>query len=333
MFFDITGCAFCENLSLQLNFFPIFVVMKSLQNQTISPVESINLSAFGLSDFTLDILREDLLHPFVSGNKFRKLKYNLLSAQHQNQHTLLTFGGAFSNHIAAVAAAGKEYGFKTIGIIRGEELATKISENPTLSFAENQGMQLHFVSRNTYKQKDAPLFIEELRKKFGEFYFLPEGGTNALAVKGCSEILSGIENTFNYLCVPVGTGGTVAGLIKASKRQQQIIGFSALNGTFQTSEIEKYTSKSNFKIIDSYCFGGYGKIDINLVRFINEFKQKTNISLDPVYTGKMMYGIIDLLKRGYFRKNTRIFAVHTGGLQGIAGMNRKLKKKNLPILE
>lgn len=307
--------------------------MYPFPTHTIIPSIEIDLSNFGITGYSLVLKREDLLHPFVSGNKFRKLKYNLKAAQDQKHDTLLTFGGAFSNHIAAVAAAGNELGFKTIGIIRGDELKDKILENPTLSFAIDCGMQLHFISREAYRHKDEIEFISNLKNQFGSFYLLPEGGTNALAVKGCEEILSQENDSFDFICVPVGTGGTMAGLVKASKINQQVIGFSALKGTFQTSEIEKYTSKTNFEITDDYCFGGYGKIDIDLIRFINEFKEKSNIPLDPVYTGKMIFGIMDLLKKGYFKENSRIFAVHTGGLQGIAGMNQKLKKKNLPIIE
>jgi 1-aminocyclopropane-1-carboxylate deaminase len=296
-------------------------------------IQEIDLSIFNILGYSLFIKRDDLLYPSISGNKLRKLKYNIIAAQEQQHTTLLTFGGAFSNHIAAVAAAGKEFGFKTIGIIRGEELEHKISENPTLSYAEECGMNLYFISREAYKSKEENEFVNTLRHKLGNFYLLPEGGTNALAVQGCEEILTGTEKDFNYLCVPVGTGGTMAGLVAASKNGQKVLGFSALKGTFQSSEISKYTSKKNFKITDAYCFGGYGKIDVDLIRFINEFKEKTNIPLDPVYTGKMMFGIFDLLKKGYFKENSRIFAIHTGGLQGIAGMNQKLKKKNLPIIE
>ncbi|MEZ4881556.1 MAG: pyridoxal-phosphate dependent enzyme [Flavobacteriaceae bacterium] len=298
-----------------------------------SPLMEIDLFKYGFSGHSLIIKREDLLHPFVSGNKFRKLKYNLKAAQEQNHTTLLTFGGAFSNHIAAVAAAGKELNFNTIGIIRGEELKSKIVENPTLSFAHDCGMKLYFVSREAYRQKTETEFIGDLKKQFGDFYILPEGGTNALAVQGCEEILKDISENADYICVPVGTGGTMAGLVKASEEKQHIVGFSALKGTFQSEEIEKYTSKTNFSITDAYCFGGYGKIDTDLIRFMNGFKNKTNIPLDPVYTGKMMFGIMDLLQKGYFKENSRIFAVHTGGLQGIAGMNQRLKKKKLPIIE
>lgn len=306
--------------------------MQYLQASAKIISEEIDLQKFGIEGYSLVLQREDLLHSFVSGNKFRKLKYNLEAAIAQNQNTLLTFGGAFSNHIAATAAAGKEIDLKTIGIIRGDELVNKIPENATLSFAQDCGMQLHFISREAYRTKETPSFINELKEKFSDFYLLPEGGTNKLAIKGCEEILPK-ENSFDYICVPVGTGGTMAGLVEASKKDQKVLGFSALKGVFQSSEITKYTSKTNFEITDAYCFGGYGKIDIDLVRFINEFKNKTGIPLDPIYTGKMMYGIMDLLNKGYFKENSRIFALHTGGLQGIAGMNQKLKKKNLPIIE
>jgi len=278
----------------------------------------------------LFIRREDQIHPKVSGNKFRKLKYNFQFAEENNFKTILTFGGAFSNHIAAVAAAGKLSSINTIGIIRGEELSKKIKENPTLRFATECGMKLHFITRESYKLKETSVFLKSLEDKFGEFYLIPEGGTNQLAIKGCSEILTETDSKFDYICVSVGTGGTLAGIVEASLPHQEVIGFSALKGTFQSSEVKKHTSKENFKVIDDYCFNGYAKIDGELVCFINEFKKKTNILLDPVYTGKMIFGILDLLEKGYFKKNSRILAIHTGGLQGIAGVNQKLKNKKLP---
>ncbi|HBY67429.1 MAG TPA: 1-aminocyclopropane-1-carboxylate deaminase, partial [Flavobacteriaceae bacterium] len=212
-------------------------------------LQEIVLSSFVNTTFSLSLLREDQIHPFVSGNKFRKLKYNIEQAVKDGHNTLLTFGGAYSNHIAAVAAAGKLTGLETIGIIRGEELSDKITENPTLSFAQEQGMQLHFITRKAYRDKFEASQIEGFRKSFGNFYLIPEGGTNNLAVKGCEEIISEIENsdTFDYICAPVGTGGTIAGLIEASKPNQKILGFSALKGNFLTSEVKKYTSKTNFE--------------------------------------------------------------------------------------
>jgi len=281
---------------------------------------------------SLYIRREDLLHPNISGNKLRKLKYNLQEAQNNNIQTLLTFGGAYSNHIAATAAAGNEYGFKTIGVVRGEELMDKVDENPTLAFAKANHMQLHFVSREQYKQKNAVDFIAELKDKFGNFYMLPEGGTNDLAIKGCEEILTPEDSTFDIICAPVGTGGTLAGIINSSQLHQKVIGFSALKGDFLKAEVEKWTNKSNWFITDDYCFGGYAKINQVLVEFINKYKVETGIPLDPIYTGKMMYGVIRMIEEGKISKKSRILAIHTGGLQGIAGMNKKLKAQNLPLI-
>ena len=294
-------------------------------------MKSINESIH-FKDITLTIKREDLLHPDISGNKYRKLKYNLIEAKKQQKATILTFGGAYSNHIAATAAAGREYGFMTIGVIRGEELKDKIHQNPTLDYAQSCGMRLEFISREDYRQKKASLFIEMLQKKFGDFYIVPEGGTNQLAIKGCEEILIENDNKFDFICTCVGTGGTIAGLINSSLEHQKILGFSALKGDFLEGEIQKYTSKKNWELITNYHFGGYGKIKPELITFINEFKAITKIPLDPVYTGKMLYGIIDLHTKGYFRKEAKILVIHTGGLQGIEGMNMKLKQKGLPII-
>lgn len=293
-------------------------------------LESIEISAIS-KQHTLHIKREDLLHPFVSGNKYRKLKFQLEKIKEASIKTVLTFGGAFSNHIAAVATAGKLHSFNTIGIIRGEELEGQ-PLNSTLSFAKNNGMQLHFVTREEYRDKTSPRFLASLKQIFGSFYLIPEGGTNELAVKGCAEILTKEDSAFDYICVPVGTGGTMAGIVSALLPHQKAVGFSVLNGTFQKKIIDKYAAGNNFELIDSYNFGGYAKIDTDLIRYINQFKETQNIQLDPIYTGKMFYGIFDLIKQGMFKKNSRILAIHTGGLQGIAGMNEKLKKKNLPLL-
>ena len=304
----------------------MFIETNQVRNQIIP------LEAFSISNFNLVIKREDQLHPDISGNKLRKLKYNILEAKRLNKTTLLTFGGAYSNHIAAVAALGKEYGFKTIGIIRGEELVNKVSNNTTLSFAKRCGMLLYFISREEYRKKDKLFFSENLKSSYGDFYLLPEGGTNDFAVKGCAEILTNKDSSFDYVCSSVGTGGTLAGLIKSSNSLQTVIGFSALKGTFQTSYINKFTRKKNYRILDDYCFGGYGKVNAELIEFMNDFKNKTTVSLDPIYTGKMIFGIFDLINKGYFKENSTILAVHTGGLQGINGMNALLKKKNLPTI-
>lgn len=288
-------------------------------NQKIN-IENTNVSLY--------IKREDLLHPYVSGNKFRKLKYNLLQAKSENKKTLLTFGGAFSNHILAVAAAGKEQGFKTIGIIRGEELKDKIAENPTLKKAQDLGMVFEFVDREIFREKSSPKFIQQFVEKFEDFYLIPEGGTNELAVKGCEEILTVTDEKFDYICCAVGTGGTISGLINCSKSSQQVMGFPALKGDFLREYICKFVSKSNWDLITDYHFGGYAKVSEELILFINDFYQKYKVPLDPIYTGKMLFGVMDLINKNYFPENSKILVIHTGGLQGITGMNNLLKQKN-----
>lgn len=279
--------------------------------------------------------REDLLHPLVSGNKFRKLKYNFQEAKKQAKDTILTFGGAFSNHIVATSAAAKLSQLKSVGVIRGEELGGEnleqtLSHNETLRNAKEMGMQLLFVDRETYRNKDNPTYIDALKRKLGDFYLVPEGGTNDLAVKGCEEILSETDKDFNVICCPVGTGGTVSGIINSSHEQHYILGFSALRGDFLKDEVNQRVKKNNWEIIIDYHFGGYAKVDRTLIDFINDFKTNYKVLLDPIYTGKMMYGIFDRIEKGEFPKNTRILAIHTGGLQGISGINKKLIKKNLP---
>ncbi len=289
------------------------------ENQLINIVFPRNIS--------LSIKREDLLHPIISGNKFRKLKYNLVEARNQNRKVLLTFGGAFSNHIVAVAGAGKEFGFETIGVIRGDELKDKIAENPSLLQAQQLGMKFVFISREDYRLKETQDFIERLRKEFGDFYLLPEGGTNKLAIKGCEEILTESDSEFTHVCSSIGTGGTITGIINSSSTNQKIIGFSSLKGDFLQKDIAKFANKNNWSVHTDFHFGGYGKVTEELIHFINDFYLKYEIHLDPIYTGKMMFGIINLIENNYFPPNSKILAIHTGGLQGIAGMNKVLEKK------
>ncbi|WP_229317297.1 1-aminocyclopropane-1-carboxylate deaminase/D-cysteine desulfhydrase [Flavobacterium ammoniigenes] len=281
---------------------------------------------------SLVIKREDLIHPFVSGNKFRKLKYNLLQAKAENQSTLLTFGGAYSNHIAAVAYAGKENGFQTIGIIRGDELGDKIESNPTLKFAQECGMQFEFVYRETYRLKTEATFLEQLQQQYGAFYLIPEGGTNTFAIQGCEEILTPDDASFDYVACAIGTGGTISGIINSVLPHQKVLGFPALKGNFLQDEIRNFVRQDNWKLITDYHFGGYGKVTNDLIDWINQFYDQTQIPLDPVYTGKMVFGIVDLIAKNYFPENAKILLIHTGGLQGIQGMNLKLKNKGLPIL-
>ncbi len=296
-------------------------------------IQKINYPLLTKNNVSLYIKREDLIHPQISGNKYRKLKYNIESAKQERFETLLTFGGAYSNHIAATAYAGRVHGLKTIGVIRGEEIAKKWQQNPTLKLASENGMQFHFVSRMAYQQKNNQNFHEALKKEFGAFYLLPEGGTNTLAIKGCEEILNNETIDFNYICTSVGTGGTLAGIVNASQENQTVLGFPALKGEFLKEDIRNFTSKENWQLLNTYHFGGYAKITSELITCINEFRQKTQISLDPIYTGKMIFGILDMIKTNQFKPNTSILAIHTGGLQGLIGMNQRLKKKNLPLLE
>jgi 1-aminocyclopropane-1-carboxylate deaminase len=286
--------------------------------------------------YSLSIKREDLLHPTVSGNKFRKLKYNLIQAQGEGYDTLLTFGGAYSNHIAATAAAGQLEGFKTIGVIRGEELGVNLAKtlesNPTLGFAHKCGMKFHFISRQEYREKDEVRFRESITKTFNNPFIIPEGGTNELAIKGCEEILTEDDTGFDYICCPIGTTGTISGIINSLKPHQKALGFPALKGDWVADEVRKYAKNEQWEIIADYHFGGYAKVNGDLVSFINEFHAEHQVLLDPIYTGKMLYGISELMKGGYFRENSRILAVHTGGLQGIAGMNIQLAKKGLPLI-
>ena len=277
------------------------------------PLQKIIDSGIEKSGVNLFVLRLDLIHPTISGNKWYKLKYNLEEAKKQKKETLLTFGGAFSNHIASTAAAGKEFGFKTIGIIRGEELNE--DENKTLRFAKECGMELHFVSREDYKEKKIP---NSLTQQLNNFFLLPEGGTNELAVKGCAEIVSHIDISFDFVCCPVGTGGTIAGIISSLKEKQKAIGFSVLKGAeFLKGEIEKLIpKKNNWELNFDYHFGGYAKHAPELLKFISDFEKQNGIPLEHVYTGKMMFGIYDLIKKKYFPKNSTIVAIHTGGFQG-----------------
>ena len=267
------------------------------------------------------IKREDLLHPYVSGNKWRKLKYNLIEAQTKGYRNLLTFGGAYSNHIYATAAAARESGFRSIGIIRGDELRDK-PLNPTLSFAKGQGMQFHFVSREEYRKRHDKVYLEELSVRFGDCYIIPEGGTNQLAIKGCEEILNTSTQHVDIIACAVGTGGTIAGIISAKKEHQTVIGFSALKGGFLADEVkallQEYDKPGiiNWRIEDSYHFGGYAKMKPALANFMTDFEARHRIPLDPIYTGKMVFGMYDMITNDRFEKGTRILMIHTGGLQG-----------------
>ena len=298
-----------------------------------APIEEISHPLLNEKKITLSILREDLIHETISGNKYRKLKYNILKAKELGYKKILTFGGAFSNHIAATAVAAKLNNLEVLGFIRGEEIKDLVDDNVTLGFAKAKGMDFKFISREEYRLKDTPQFLEQLKINYPDYYVIPEGGTNNLAIKGCEEILYTDCNNYDYVASAIGTAGTITGLINSAKKNQHIIGFPALKGDFFSEEICKLTDRKNFTIINKYHFGGYGKINDELIDFINSFKKHTKIQLDPIYTGKMVFGIFDLIKEDFFKENSKILAVHTGGLQGIDGINKILIKKNKTTIQ
>ena len=295
-----------------------------------TPIQLISDPLIKTANVNLLVKREDLNNKYFSGNKWHKLKYNLIKAKEKGYDKLLTFGGAFSNHIYAVAAAGRIFGFETIGIIRGEEYKQL---NPTLSFARLQGMKFHYIDRKTYRDKYNKDLLNDFRQKFGNFYLIPEGGTNELAVNGVSEFVSKINVDYDYICCSCGTGGTLAGIIEGVDHKRQILGFSVLKGgEFLIKNVESLINKNvtenfmNWKINLDYHFGGYAKINSRLTDFIERFEKENNIPLEPIYTGKMVYGIYDLIFKGYFDKGKTILAIHTGGLQGLEGMKGKINK-------
>ncbi len=275
--------------------------------------------------------REDLVHPQISGNKYWKLFYNInhyLDKRPEKPY-IITFGGAFSNHIAAVSAVGNITGIPTLGLIRGEELKEKWRDNPTLLFAKRNGMNLQFVTREEYRHKEK--LTGFLQKEFPDALIIPEGGTNEEAVAGVKMMLNDETKDFDYLCTAVGTGGTIAGISKYCEDNQKVIGFRVVDDHSLENRILELTPKKNFSLIDS-SFGGYGKIKDENIRFINDFKEKYNIPLEPIYTGKMMQKVSELIDGGFFPEGSRILCFHTGGLQGIEGANRLLEKQNRTLI-
>jgi len=301
---------------------------ESLKLQLPSPVTQIHDHLLDQKNIKLFIKRDDLIHPQIQGNKWRKLKYNLLAAKTQKLNTLLTFGGAFSNHIHATAAAGHLLGFKTIGIIRGEET---LPLNPTLQDATNWGMKINYVTRAQYREKNSTKFITHLKKQHGDFYLIPEGGSNLNALTGCEEIIKELDENYDYVCCACGTGATLTGIIRELNNKSTTLGFSILKADdYIEKEVNNFLSSSHstqlnkWAINSDYHFGGYAKSSPKLLTFIDEFYKKHNIQLEPVYTGKVFYGLYDLIKQDYFEPDSRILAIHTGGLQGLRGFSLKI---------
>ncbi|MEH2438893.1 1-aminocyclopropane-1-carboxylate deaminase/D-cysteine desulfhydrase [Nostoc sp.] len=305
-----------------------------------APIQKINSEIAHSAGVELYVLRLDLMHPWVNGNKWFKLKYNLLEAKEKHFTTLLTFGGAYSNHIYATAAAGNLFGFRTIGVIRGEET---LPLNPTLSFAVQQGMQLVYLNREMYRQRNTPALQEYLQQRFGEVFIIPEGGSNLNGVRGCTEIVgdamptAGYAYAFDRICVACGTATTLAGIALSLHQGQRAIAFPVLkNGAFLAQETESlltnylasdlptpFNSPASWELVYDYHFGGYAKVNDELLMFSQQFKEEHGIPLDYVYTAKMFYGVMDLLKQGFFSKGDSLLLIHTGGLQGNIGIEER----------
>lgn len=273
-------------------------------------------------DIELRMLRLDRIHPQISGNKWYKLKHNLLAARAQSQDTVLSFGGAYSNHLVALAAASKACALRSVGIVRGE--APKVL-NPALQFAQQQGMTLHFVSRSDYRLKEDPEFIAALEQRFGAFYMIPEGGSNLLGVRGCAEIAAHLhwQRAAAPRCVVLacGTAATLAGVVSAVPKDCDVVGVSVLKGVDTLSpQVDAWLGQltcdrdKRWSIKTQYHHGGYGKTSAALNSFIDAFEARTGIPLEPVYTGKMMWGLYQMIETGEIARGTEIIALHTGGL-------------------
>ncbi|WP_379969045.1 1-aminocyclopropane-1-carboxylate deaminase/D-cysteine desulfhydrase [Epilithonimonas sp. UC225_85] len=282
-------------------------------------------------DIKIFIKREDLIHPKISGNKFWKLFFNVNQylESKPEKPLLITFGGAFSNHIASVSAFGKEFEIPTIGIIRGNELENNWQENPTLSEASKNGMQFHFVSREDYQNKEE--LAEEFSKKYPDSLIIPEGGSNESAVEGVQYMLGNDTKDFDYLCTAVGTGGTIAGISRFAEDHQKVLGIKVVRDDSLEKTIVEWSRKDNFELKEA-DENRYGKISDENVRFINWFFEEYQVPLDPIYTGKMMQTIFELAEKEFFPKSSKILAFHTGGLQGIKGANLLLKNKGRDLI-
>lgn len=291
------------------------------------PIQEISVE----KNIRLFIKREDLVHQEISGNKYWKLFFNInrYAERKPQKPFIITFGGAFSNHIAAVSALGELSGIPTLGIIRGEELEKKWMDNPTLVFAKRNGMNLKFVTREEYRHKEK--LTEFLQNEFPDALIIPEGGTNENAVQGIKMMLNDDTKDFDYLCTAVGTGGTVAGISEFCKENQKVIGFKVVEDASLENRISELTSKRNYDLSDA-ALGGYGKINDENIRFINDFKTKFDIPLEPIYTGKMMQKVFELIEADYFPERSKILCFHTGGLQGIKGANMLLEKQNRNLI-
>lgn len=287
---------------------------------TLSNIEKISTGFLDSKKINVFVKRDDEIHPLISGNKYRKLVYAIEKMKKEGVKCVMTFGGAYSNHIHAFSYAAKINGFKSIGIIRGDELKDK-PLNETLSFAKENGMELIFVSRKEYKKRNEKEYINKMIEKY-KCAVIPEGGTQYYSKFGLKDMITEINcqvETYDWVVSAVGTGGTISGIIDAIPKKATALGIMVLKGiekdTIET--ISDFTEKKNYELVDGYHFGGYAKYNEELIDFINKFKEETGIQLEQVYTGKAMFALYDMIKRNKFKENTNIVFIHTGGLQGL----------------
>jgi 1-aminocyclopropane-1-carboxylate deaminase len=281
-----------------------------------TPIQQLADPVFAKAGITVSVKREDLNHPTISGNKWWKLKCNVEAAIAQSHQTLLTFGGAYSNHIYATAAAARAAGLRSIGVIRGEEVKP---ENDTLSFASAAGMQLHYVSREAYRKKEDPAFIHELEERFGRSYVIPEGGSNELGVAGVTAFAETLPSDFDFIICPVGTGATLAGLIRGRTGKGTIIGVPVLKGGDSwIKEVEAFQPRyANWRLFGDYHFGGYAKSTPELQESMRAFMARQGVPVEPVYSAKMFFALYDLAAKGFFSPGSKVLAIHTGGIRTI----------------
>ncbi len=292
-----------------------------------------DVSEFFQGDAIVWMKRDDLIHPHVSGNKWRKLKYNVHAAQKKDHDTLITLGGAYSNHLAATAAAASLHGMKSIGLIRGNYVDVN---NPTLSFCRDQGMELFPLDIETYDLRHSEGFPTWVRDHIGSGFLIPEGGANYLGVNGCSEIVTELEEQPDLIVVPVGTGTTLAGIAMAAHGKCKVLGVQVLKGDGMVDDIQRlllYTLGDNgfaqetieqtVMLNRTFHFGGYARYQDGLLDTMRAFYKITGIKTDPIYTGKMVAAVQQLLLQGKLDDFSKILMVHTGGLQGIRGFEQR----------
>lgn len=309
--------------------------MKSSELLDSIRIEKIHLPEFRLAGVTVDMARADKIHPLASGNKWFKLKPQLDLVKTKSISEIISFGGAYSNHIHALALLAKHNGISTRGIIRGESAS---KENPTLTDALQAGMQLEFVSRQDYKKRNEPEYLKHLKERFPEALIVPEGGMSKLAIQGCKRLLDliNLQSLPDYILTASGTGTTLAGIVLGLKKHQKAIGYLVLKDpsvvarvsdlvkSFPEHELDSNHGKYSFVQAD---FGGYAKLDHDLFQFILYFLDQTGVLLDPIYTSKMCFKLMQQIQKGVFEQGAHIVIIHSGGLQGWRGMKPKIIKK------